>query len=278
MRENLEQLKLSELKALAQELQISLETVRAAGDLRQRETWLDTILEKMTTLSPKLAEAPTPTEEPNCHTTTTKESASQPSSSSCNWHTQGIPINSTFPGKRKFSQTYLVGRLIETCARIRGVYPQLQPVLIPYHKPGAYRFRLDIPATKFACLVGHPALKNGVLQDPPAGHYYVGSDDRNLPVAIGETPQAYQAWIPRKTSVPDLPQRFGIPIEEKEFNLIEGQLIPNGVPVTLAQKVSACAYAGAWADAFDLIKEHQAGTRILKRIEEIFHEKQAQQL
>ena len=52
----------------------------------------------------------------------------------------------------------------------------------------------------------------------------------------------------------------------KEFNFIEGQLIPHGVPVAIASKVSKFALSGRWADVLLLVRDNQRATRILERI------------
>jgi hypothetical protein len=38
------------------------------------------------------------------------------------------------------------------------------------------------PRTEFACLVGHEALEQGELQELTYGFWYLGTDDRGLPL------------------------------------------------------------------------------------------------
>ncbi|HEY9873934.1 MAG TPA: hypothetical protein V6D12_10885 [Candidatus Obscuribacterales bacterium] len=52
----------------------------------------------------------------------------------------------------------------------------------------------------------------------------------------------------------------------KEFNFIEGQLIPHGVPVEIASKVSKFALSGRWTDALSLVRDNERAIRILERI------------
>jgi len=52
----------------------------------------------------------------------------------------------------------------------------------------------------------------------------------------------------------------------REFNFIESQLIPHGVPVEVASKISHLAESGRWADALLLVRDNQRATRILERI------------
>jgi len=52
----------------------------------------------------------------------------------------------------------------------------------------------------------------------------------------------------------------------REFNFIEGQLIPYGVPAAIASKVANFAEAGQWTETLLLVRGNKRATRILERI------------
>jgi len=63
--------------------------------------------------------------------------------------------------------------------------------------------------------------------------------------------------------------KFTLIQNEREFSFVEGQLIPHGVPVAIASRVSTLAESGRWAEVFQIIHANERATRILQRIQEV---------
>ncbi|HEY9876017.1 MAG TPA: hypothetical protein V6D12_21480 [Candidatus Obscuribacterales bacterium] len=56
---------------------------------------------------------------------------------------------------------------------------------------------------------------------------------------------------------------------QNEFGFIPGQLIPHGIPASIATNVEDLVKTQRWAKAFELLQNYPRGYRILSRIQEM---------